>query len=319
MGRDLPAIRRRLGLAARASFAASPPPEFHRDGLTRWDFGDLPERVEIASDGMTFSGYPALVDAGSSVSLRIFDAPDIARQQTRAGLRRLFMLQLRQEMEHIERTLPDLDRLCLYYATVGLCDDLKDDLLLAIADRALFDDEPEAPIRSRDEFAARAEAGWRRLADAARQVIEFVAQSLEAYHALDVALSNDFPPLWAESIRDMLDQLSHLIYRGFVVATPFTQLRQLPRYLAGLDVRLKKLAGAGLNRDLQVLAQITALWEQYKRRAARVREEGIHDPALEQFRWMLEELRISQFAQELKAAGPVSVQRAQKQWELITD
>jgi ATP-dependent helicase HrpA len=315
MGRDLPEIRRRLGMQARASFAAAPPPEYHRDGLLRWDFGDLPERVEITHAGMTFNGYPAIVDGGSSVSIRLFDQPDAAAEAMRGGLRRLFMLQVARELEYVERTLPDLDRLCLYYATIGRCDDLRENLLLAIADRAFFDDEAGRGPRTREEFAARAEAGWRRLSAAAGEVSGIVAQALEAYHAMDLQLSNDFPPLWSDSIRDMRDQLAHLVYRGFVVRTPFASLRHVPRYLRGIEIRLKKLANAGLNRDLQAMNEVRPMWDRYKAAALRARERGLRDAALEQYRWMMEELRVSLFAQELKAVGPVSAARLARIWE----
>lgn len=314
-GRDLGLIRRRLGMAARASFAAAPPPEFHRDGLTRWNFGDLRGRIEIAHAGMTINGYPALVDAGSSVSLRLFDQREVAAEMMRGGLRRLFMLQVNQELQYIEQSLPDIERLCLYYSTIGRCDDLKDNLILAIADRAFFDDSPSMDVRTRDAFAQRAEAGWRRLSLAAGQVTALHAEILEIYHSLDLALSGDFPPLWSDSIRDMRDQLAHLVYRGFLIRTPWASLRHLPRYLRGLDTRLKKLANAGLTRDLQGLAQVRPLWEQYKRRAVRQREQGADDPQLEQYRWLMEELRISLFAQELKTSVPVSAARVAQQWQ----
>jgi len=318
MGRDLGLIRRQLGMQARASFAANPPPEFHSDQITRWDFGELPSHVEIPAQGLTLSGYPALVDAGSSVSIRLYDTADAAAEAMRAGLRRLFMLQLGQEMQYLERTLPDIERLCLYYSTVGRCDDLRDELLLAIADRAFFDGEPSPDVRSREAFASRAEAGWRRLNAAAAEVTDVVSQTLEAYHGLDLSLSGDFPPLWADSIRDMRDQLAHLVYRGFVIATPFEHLRDLPRYLRGISMRLQKLANAGLTRDVQTMAEVRPLWEQYKHREARRREEGTRDAGMEEFRWAIEELRVSLFAQELKAAGPVSIQRLQRQWDAIT-
>jgi ATP-dependent helicase HrpA len=316
MGRDLGRIRRQLGLQARASFAANPPPQWHRDGLTRWDFGDLPERVEIAQDGMTLYGYPALIDAGNAVSLRLLDTPDAAAEATRAGLRRLFMLQLREEFRYLERTIPNLERLCLYYATIGRCDDLKDDLVLAIADRALFDDAPPQ-IRTRDYFAARAEAGWRRLADASSEVRDLIAQVLESYHELDIALCGEFPPLWSDSIRDMRDQLSRLIFRGFVVGTPFERLRNLPRYLQGILIRLKRLANAGLTRDTHALSEVRPLWDRFKREEAAAHEAGVRSPLLEQTRWLIEELRVSLFAQELKTPTPVSVQRIQKLWEAV--
>ena len=235
----------------------------------------------------------------------------------RRGLRKLFMIQLRKEFEYIERTLPDMEHLCLYYATVGRCEDLRHNLLQAVADRAFFADDSGANVRSREQFADRAEAGWRRLSEATSEVTELLSQSLDMYHTLDIALSSEFPPLWHESVRDMRDQLRHLVYRGFLIETPFQSLRQLPRYLRGIDIRLKKLANAGLNRDTQTLAEVAPIWDTFKHRAARHREEGIADPALEQYRWMIEELRISLFAQELKASMPVSPQRLQRQWELV--
>ena len=101
VGRDLLAIRAKLGIKARESFAALPPPEFTRDGLTRWDFGDLPERIEIHRDGATFSGFPALIDQEKSVALRVLDSREASKQATRGGVRRLLMIQLDQEMKQL--------------------------------------------------------------------------------------------------------------------------------------------------------------------------------------------------------------------------
>ena len=318
MGRDLGRIRRELGLRARTSFAAAPPPQYHRDDITRWDFGDLPERVEVDYQGTTLNGYLALVDAGGSVSLRLFDSPHAAADAMHGGVRKLFMLQLHDEITHLEHTLPDMDRLCQYYATVGGCDELTHDLLLAIADRAFFQDEPSAEVRRREEFVARAEAGWRRLAEAAAEITSLAAELLEVFHAMNVALSPDFPTLWTRSIRDMRDQLAHLVYPSFLVRTPFQWLKHLPRYLRGIEIRLKRLADAGLNRDTQAMADVLPLWEQYKRRAADQREQGVADPLLDEFRWMMEELRVSLFAQDLKTAMPVSARRLSEQWELLS-
>ena len=107
-------------------------------------------------------GYPALVDAGTSVSLRLMDSPEAAAEANRAGLRRLFTIQLHEEMEFLEREMTDLERLCLYYSRVGRCDDLRDDILTAAADLAFFGEAGAIP-RTREHFAARAENGWRRL------------------------------------------------------------------------------------------------------------------------------------------------------------
>jgi ATP-dependent helicase HrpA len=316
-GRDLGVIRRRLGMEARARFAVSPPPQYHQDGLTRWEIGDLPERAEIAHEGLTLNGYPALVDAGSSVSLRLFDKSDLASQAMRGGLRKLFMLQVRQELQFIEQSIPAIERLCLYYATIGRCDDLNDDLITAIADRAFFGDDPSVDIRTQQAFADRSGIAWQRLSSAANEIVTVVAGILEQYQALNISLDNEFPPLWNDSIRDMRDQLAHLVYRGFVIHTPFEWLLHVPRYLQGIDLRLKKLANAGLNRDIQAMAEARPLWEMYKLRAFRHQEQGIRDAALEHYRWMLEELRVSLFVQELKAVIPVSEERLRRQWAQV--
>jgi ATP-dependent helicase HrpA len=317
VGRDLPEIRRRLGLAARASFAAAPPPEWHRDHLTRWEFGGLPERVEIAHQGMTLLGYPALVDAGTSVSLRLLDSAGAAAEANRAGVRRLFMIQLREEMEFLDREITaGIDRLCLYYARIGRCDDLRDDMLTAVADRAFYVDRAVIP-RTRDEFALRAEAGWRRLHGASFELRDVVGQVLEAYHGLELALDGEFQPMWSDSIRDMRDQLAHLVCRGFVVRTPFEHLRNMPRYLRAVSLRLERLSNAGLTRDMAATAEVRPLWERYKRTAAEARETGGAGETVDRIRWMIEELRVSLFAQELRAATPVSPRRVERLWEEI--
>jgi ATP-dependent helicase HrpA len=129
------------------------------------------------------------------------------------------------------------------------------------------------------------------------------------YHQLDLTLATDFPPLWSDSIEDMRDQLAHLIYRGIVIATPFERLRHLPRYLRGIELRFKKLSNAGLTRDIQAMEEVGPLWRRYKTQAAAHRESRERRLELNEFRWLLEELRISLFAQELKTAVPVSARR----------
>ena len=114
---------------------------------------------------MTLQGYPALIDAGNSVSLRLFDSPETARTEMRAGVRRLLMLQLREEVKWLSRKLPGIEQMSINYATVGNSDDLKGDLVDAIIDRALFVEEGD--VRTREQFLDRAQRGWRRMSRAA--------------------------------------------------------------------------------------------------------------------------------------------------------
>jgi len=317
MGRDLSRIRRELGLRARASFTANPPPRWNRDGLKRWEFGDLPESVEISHGGVTVNGYPALIDAGDSVSLRLLESRSAALESTRVGIRRLFMLQVREEMRYLERTIASMERMSLFYATIGRGEDLTDELIVAIADRALFGDADPAAIRTHGAFAAAAENAWRRLSSAATEVIELVRQILDANQSLEISIADEFPPMAMDSIRDMRDQLAHLIHGGFISRTQFKYLQRIPRYLSALLLRLKKLSNAGLTRDVQGLKEVGPLWSSYKDEERRRRQAGTIDDEFIDFRWQLEELRVSVFAQELRAATPVSVQRLQRQWQAL--
>ena len=316
-GRDLNAIRRELGMAAKESFAAMPKTSFSRANLVRWDFGDLPASVEVKRDGMTFLGYPALVDRGTSASLELLDSAEAAKESMRSGVRRLFMTQVRDELRYAERNLPGIEAMSLNYATLSSYADLKADLLQAIADRSLSFTGDTALIRTQTEFVRIAEEAWRRLNTSTKEVCQIVAQILAEYQPLQRRLSEAFAPMLHPAIRDMREQLAHLVYKGFILRIPWTQLQHLPRYIEGLSVRLKKLTNAGLPRDEQ--SQLTAipLWKQYLSRLEKHRREGLRDPELMTYRWMIEELRISLFAQELKTPVPISVPRVERQWEKV--
>lgn len=322
MGRDLDAIRAKLRVALKETFAALPTGQWHRDDIARWDFDDLPAMVEVKRPGITVKGFPALVDATTSVSLRLMESEEAARQSTRAGLRRLFLLQLGDQAKHLARNLAGIERMALHYATLGPGDELRRDLLNLIADRALFADADAdadgATLRTRDAFVARAEGGWHRLPAAAAEACELVGKVLAARQDLSQKLNKPYPPLLAFSIQDMRQQLAHLIPRGFVAATAYAWLRHFPRYLRGIDVRLTKLTNAGAARDSQAMGEVVPLWNNYLRAVERQRIQGVRDRALAQYRWMLEELRVSLFAQELKASIPVSVKRLEAQWAEVT-
>jgi ATP-dependent helicase HrpA len=238
----------------------------------------------------------------------------------RGGLRRLFMIQVAEELKYLSRKLQGVEPMCLHYALLGRCDELKRDLLTAIADAALFDDEDDeaaARIRTRDAFAARAEAGWRRLAAAGAEVTATAAETLSLFHEVNQRLGDDFRPLLLPSARDMRDQLGRLVPPRFLVRTPAAWRKHLPRFLRGIQIRLQKMFNAGLARDAAALAELAPLWRMYVEREVTHEARGLRDPALEQFRWMLEELRVSLFAQELKTSVPVSVKRLEAMWENV--
>jgi ATP-dependent helicase HrpA len=314
MSRDLVALQRDLGAQVQQDLAKLPVSEYHRDNITQWDFGDLPERVEIKRHGMTVAAYPAVVDQKKSVSLRLLDSAETARQQTRAGVRRLFLIQLREETRYLARHVPDLDRAAMVYATLGSGRDLKQDLLVAAADRALF---AEGEIRTREQFLEKARNGWRYLSAAATEIGATLVAIMQEYQEVAKILSTDASPAWLEGFADVREQLKHLLPPGFIATTPPEWFQHLPRFVKAIRVRLQKLVNAGAARDAQAIAQVRQFWDQYTRKAADNARRGLVDPELERFRWMIEELRVSLFAQALKTSIPISPQRLERQWQLV--
>jgi ATP-dependent helicase HrpA len=299
-----------------------PPTQFHRDKVIRWDFGDLPTSFEVQRHGLTLLGFPALREMSDhTVALRLFDSEPAARAAHRIGLRRLFMIQVGSELKYILSHLKDADRLALQYATIGSGAEFRRDLAVAVADAAFHDGEAEDDdgweIRTQAAFAARAETSWKRLAAAGNDVVRVVSETLAMHHDLSEQLGRDFPPMLLSSARDMRDQLSRLIYKGFIGVTPYRWLRHYPRYLKGLQIRLAKLMNAGLSRDAAVMSEVIPLWRRFLEREQLHRDRGVSDPAMERYRWAVEELRVSLFAQELKTPQPVSPKRLDTMWEAV--
>jgi ATP-dependent helicase HrpA len=304
-GRDLVELKAKLGQAARLTFARAPELDFEREGLTSWDFGDLPEKITFTRQGHAITGYPALVDEGASVAIRLFDTPEAARETMRGGARRLLRLALNAQMKQLDKSLPGFTQTAMQLRAIASPDDFREDLLTAIADRAfLGDDEPP---RSEKHFIAqkdRARARLSAVADAACRLAATIAADYQAVQAR-------IPKLPAPLASDLREQLANLVYKGFLAATPWAQLSHLPRYLQAILRRLDKLPN---DRDARHMAAVREWWQTWQKRLEKHRKEGTRDPELEKFRWMIEELRVSLFAQELKTPYPVSVKRLLKMW-----
>jgi ATP-dependent helicase HrpA len=312
VGRDLDAIKNRLHDQAQGRFATLPPPTFERENIRDWDFGPLPEEVQFTSNGIKLKGYPALVaQEDGTVALRLLDSPEGAAIALRGGLQRLITLQIRDKIKYLKRNLPGLQTMGLHFVTLGAHDELRDDLINAIVGRAFLGDD-HLP-RNQSAFASCVEKGKNRLLLVANELSAVVGQILEAYHQVGKMLNRDIPLGWQEAVADIHEQLHSLVYKGFIARTPYDQLEQIPRYLRGIEARLQKLKHAP-DRDRQRRSEMAQLWENYKRQVAINVNKGINDPELDNFRWLLEELRISLFAQELKTALPVSVKRLESRW-----
>ncbi|MFP3568791.1 ATP-dependent RNA helicase HrpA [Paraburkholderia sp. SIMBA_030] len=304
------------GAASRGKGAAPGPQTAPQDGapatalyekLTTWNFGKLPELLEIRRGGQTLFGYPALVDRGAHCDVEVFDSPDEAARIHRAGLRRLFALQLKEPIKYLEKNLPGLREMAMQFMPRGTQEELRDQLIDTALDRACLQD----PLPADDVgFHTRRDEGRSRLTLLAQEIARLVGQILAEYATVTKKLvqAKSFTAAHA----DMQNQLDGLIGKRFVVDTPYSQLAHFPRYLKGIALRIDKLK-ADPARDARQFAEFQPLLQNYQRALAQ--RGGVLDPRLSEFRWLLEELRISLFAQELRTPMPVSVKRLYKVWE----
>lgn len=306
-GRDLAVLQGELGGRAEAAFPGRKGHALERETVGDWDFGPLPETVQFEQAGVSLQGFPALVEEDGRVALRVLDNPERAARATRGGLRRLFMGQLGDKVRYLRKNLPGLQTMCLQFAPVGSCEALKDDLLRAVFDRVFL--HGEMP-RDAEAFAARLEAGRERLVPEATRVAGLAAAALKEYHAVAKRLRGRVAPQSLPVIAELRDQLERLIHPGFIAATPEEWFGHLPRFVRAIGVRLDKLE-QNPQRDAAASRTVNPLWEAFW---GAVPADQPLSPDWEEFRWLLEELRVSLFAQELRTSQPVSVKRLQQRW-----
>lgn len=313
--RDLAELREKLGGVTRDVFNDLPRSPWQRENVTRWDFGDMPESVSIRRPGITVQGYPTLVEHGQRVDLRLLDSPEAAALEMRRGMRRLFMQQLSQEFKYVSPNLRGFNQMALNYAPIGPAENLRQTLLVATADEALFGEHPTV-VRTQAEFADRAAKAWKILNAAAERIADEAAAALAAFHAVARLLERKHPDHHQPALKDVRQQLNHLFPHDFVLRTPPEWRQHLARFARAAELRLTKLPGWGAAKDGQLMAQVRPFWLQYADRVDRKPALAL-DPQMITFRWMIEELRVSLFAQELKTSIPISVQRLERHWNTI--
>jgi ATP-dependent helicase HrpA len=320
-GRDLRELR------AQVSAQPAPPEKpsaksaavetrWRRDGITAWDFGDLPEHVDIERGGIEVHAFPALVDAGESVSLRLFDSVGAAQQSMRSGLRRLFILTVRPGLKSAVGWIPKLDEALVKLSPLAKPAEWKQQLGELIADRAAFGDGETPSIRTAAEFTTFANAGRERLGGGAQDVARLVPLLAAAYQQARLALEGAKAPNAKYALDDIREQLAALMPPGFLTATPWNWLEQFPRFLQGVQQRLSKLAG-GLSKDRGLFDKLQPVWRRYVERRALHDRLGVADPELAHYRWLVEEYRVSLFAQTLGTSVSVSPERLEKQWAKV--
>ena len=276
--------------------------------LSTWSFDALPELLEIQRGKQTLIGFPALVDRITHCDLEVFDDPNEAALIHFAGLRRLFALQLKEQLKYLEKNVPGLQQMGMQFMALGSQEELRDQIIQAGLSRACL----QLPLPTHAaEFSQRRDEGKARLNLLVNEIARLVGQILGEYHALPKKLQTLKSHMATQA--DMQSQLQALVHKRFVAETEHSQLAHFPRYLKAMQVRMDKLR-TDPARDTRLMTE----WQQVATPWQRAMKGGAQgDPKMLEFRWMLEELRVSLFAQELKTPMPVSVKRLQKVWEAM--
>ena len=286
---------------------------------TGWSFGELPELMEISKGKQTLIGFPALIDLGDAVTIEVFDEPDVAATKHRAGLRRLFSLQIKDALKYLEKNLPDLQKMATAYMLVGRAADnsgggtleeLREQIIEVALDRAFL----QEPLPSNEaDFKKRIDDGRGRLTLIASEVARLAAAILVEFAAAQRKIKDTKNAV--EASQDAAQQLQRLVPKRFLTVTPYPQLQHFPRYLKAITLRLEKWR-ADPARDAARLAELRPQEQRYWRLVAE--RKGAADARLQELRWLIEELRVSFFAQELRTPQPVSIKRLDKAWLMLS-
>jgi len=300
-----------------------------RENILSWDFDALPLQLEVERHGMLMTLYPALQkaqDNGQDVAaIKLYDQQKTASDNHAQGVFVLLKRALSKELNSIQKQLPDINKACLMFTPYGSCTDLKQDLLEGILinsireviEKGITGSKTMAEVRDKEAFEQLLSLVKEALEQNKAEVSQALLNALQANQILNKQLKGNIPFNLVNALADVKMQQSHLLYKGFVAQTPLIWLKRFPRYIKGMTARIEK-ARNDYRRDALSQAQIKPLWEKYEQRA--VTQSGAKvfyfaDETLVEYRWLLEELRISLFAQELKTSQPVSVKRLEKKWQ----
>jgi ATP-dependent helicase HrpA len=299
-GRNLASIQKDWAAAAREAFSQRADAELTREELSGFDIEDIPESIRSA-EGLV--AWPALVDLGDSVALRVFENAEEAHDEHRRGVERLLRRALADKIKHARRQLPLANVTALKWAALGSAENLRADLVEAALAELLQAQTLDARTRSQfDEL--RAELGSALFA-ASVERLKLAESIIEAHAELMPWLEPPLLGFASANYEDLLEQRDELLAPGFLRETDPSHLGHIPRYLRGMRLRAERLR-QDPSRDQARMLNVHTYWRQYLKR----RTSSDADPdALEELRWLIEELRVSVFAQELGTAESVSPKR----------
>lgn len=306
-GRKLHELQQQLGQAAAVTFRDNTQ-EFERDNVTAWDIGTLPESIKFARGKQQLTGYLGLQkEKDGRIALRLFDTTEAAEQAHRQGVIELMKLQLKEQVKDLNKGIQGFTQAAMLLKHIN-ADTLRDDLTQTVCDRA-FIGEDDLP-RNEKAFKEQIKRARSRLPAVKEALSRYLQETAAAYAELNGKLGKH--PL----THLMRQRLQTLLAAGFATRTPWAQWPRLPIYLKAMTLRLEKYSGNPA-RDAAREADIQELEQMWQEKTDSLIKQGLPiSDGLAGFKWMIEELRVSLFAQELKTPYPVSVKRLVKKWEL---
>lgn len=313
-GRDLAELTARFAEASSAALAA-PSTSKGQQPVQAKAFTKVEQTTQQNIAGLSMTVYPALVEEGGTVKEGRFSTAAEAEYQHRRALQRLLLQHLAEPAKFLRGKLPGQTELGLLYRELGRIEALIEDILLASLDSCVLEGEASLP-RDGAALAALAERKRGAWAEHAERLARLTLDVLKLWHGLQKRFKGKIDLTHAVALNDIKQQLGNLVYPGFVRDTPAIWLKELPRLLKAVELRLEKLPSQ-VQKDRVWSGELSNLWAQYQARLNKHGQEGKRDPQLEAYRWLLEEYRVSLFAQQLGTTVPVSDKRLSKQWSAV--
>ncbi len=310
-GRDLQALQAQFSDKVREDLQDHNFEEYQKEGITRWDFGALEKQVSLQKEGIVFNAYPALVAEKECVAIRLFEDETIAQTHSRKGLCKLFNLQNRDKIRYLEKEFSRQQRITLLYTSMGEPRHLLSSYIQTVIAHALFESDHSIP-RNEEQFSLRSDKAHNQLMTLGQTITSTLLEILESHQRISKRINSVIPVEMINAIADIREQLKRLVYPEFIENIPLKWMLRIPVYLLAIEKRLDKM-GQSLQKDRESQIQVQKLEQEFYPKFEKVQ----HNDEWIEFRWHLEELRVSLYAQELKAITKVSVKRLQQRFEQL--
>lgn len=315
--RDLGELRSQLPQASvGAAIEVAQDDTWNRDGLLSWEWEAFPKKIIVKRGVADVPLFPTIVDQGQTVQLRLFDDVERSHRLTREGLGTLFRLGNQKAIKSQVNWLPDLDRISLTVVHIlGSSDAIKPALSQLISLLAFVEGKPIP--RTRQEFESRQANPLERIGTATQKIAPWLKKWVDSYQQCVLEIDT-IPGQWEHAKHDLQRQFSHLFREGFLTSTPWRWLEHYPRFLTGILNRLERMRSGALEKDRLETEELSRLYDSYEMRCQEHAHIGSFDIELDQYGWMLQEYRISLFAQKLGTSETVSLKRLEKQWKKVS-